>query len=77
MKVEDVMTSDVVTVSPDTSLRDAAALLTEHRISGLPVVDEARVVVGGLVGIVTRADLIRAFARSDEEVGRRRFEEDA
>ena len=42
MKVRDLMTTEVVTVTPKTSLRDAAALLVEHRISGLPVVDDER-----------------------------------
>ena len=148
MKVEDVMTRNVVTIAPTASLKDAATLLVQHGISGLPVVDESGAVVGviserdfivkeqggsevrrwlswfvdplavaerpkleahtvgeamsapaitiaprravaaaaqlmlggnvgrlpvvspaGLVGIVTRADLVRAFARSDEEIG--------
>ena len=66
MNVKDVMTSDVVTVRPETSLKDVAAILTERRISGLPVVDEE----GRLVGIVTRADLVRAFVRPDAELER-------
>jgi CBS domain-containing protein len=40
MNVKDVMTSDVVTVRPETPLKDVAAILTERRISGVPVVDE-------------------------------------
>jgi len=53
MKVRDVMTRGVVSVPPDMSLRDVARLLTEHQISGLPVVDSGRV-----VGIVSEADLL-------------------
>ena len=53
MKVADVMTVDVVTVDKETSLRDVAALLTERRISGLPVVDEGRV-----VGVVSEGDIL-------------------
>jgi len=147
MRVKDVMTTEPITVTPETSLKDAAALLAEHRISGLPVVDSGNHVVGvisegdvlfkeiggtherhlierwletppageakveaktvgeamtapavtitakrplaevanlmidqgvkrlpvvdaegALVGIVTRADLVRAFVRSDEEI---------
>jgi CBS-domain-containing membrane protein len=48
------MTSPVITVHPDTSVLDLAKLLSEHRINGVPVVDDA----GNLVGIVTEADLI-------------------
>jgi len=127
MKVEDVMTGEVVAVPPGASLKQAAQLLVERRISGVPVVDgenhvlgvlseadvlaketavkvEARLVgeamsapaptierdrevsaaaalmldrgvnrlpvvdEGELVGIVTRADLVRAFVRSDAQI---------
>ena len=48
----------------------AAATMTSHRVNRLPVVDE-----GHLVGIVTRADLVRSYVRSDEELaGTIRFE---
>jgi CBS domain-containing protein len=40
MKVKDVMTSDVITVSPQTPLREVARILSDSRISGVPVVDE-------------------------------------
>ena len=53
MKVSDVMTTAVVTVGSETPLRDVAALLTERRISGLPVVDEGRV-----VGVVSEGDIL-------------------
>jgi CBS domain-containing protein len=53
MKVAEVMTVDVVTVDKGTSLRDVAALLTERRISGLPVVDDGRV-----VGVVSEGDIL-------------------
>lgn|SRR5436190_1869631 len=126
MKTQDVMTTEVVTVSPDASLKSVAGLLAEYRVSGLPVVDTAGAVLGviseadillkevgdpaltaeqamtspartigpkrpvteaaqrmlaedvnrlpvvdengGLIGIVTRADLVRAFVRSDETI---------
>ncbi|MDQ7820382.1 MAG: CBS domain-containing protein [Armatimonadota bacterium] len=54
MTARDIMTSPVVTVRPTTPVREAVALMLEHRISGLPVVNE----VGELVGIVTEADLL-------------------
>lgn len=54
MKVRDVMSREVTTVPPETPLRDVARLLSEHRISGVPVVDEA----GTCVGVVSEADLL-------------------
>ena len=39
MKVADVMTREVISVAPETSLRDVARLLVDHQISGVPVVD--------------------------------------
>jgi CBS domain-containing protein len=54
VKIKDLMRTDVITVTPDTSLKDAAALLVEHRISGLPVVDEERTVVG----VLSEADIL-------------------
>ena len=53
MKVSDVMTTAVVTVGSETPLRDVALLLTERRISGLPVVDDGRV-----VGVVSEGDIL-------------------
>lgn len=50
----DIMTRDVITVTPDTEITQATRLLLEHRINGLPVVDENR----RLVGIVCQSDLI-------------------
>ena len=55
--VGDIMSADVVTVAKDTPLAQIAALLTERRIKRVPVVDE-----GALVGIVSRADIVRVFA---------------
>lgn len=52
--VNDIMTTDVVTVRADTSYRDMVALLHERRISGLPVVDDDRKVIG----VVSEADLL-------------------
>lgn len=54
MQVRDVMTKDLVTVTPSTSLREAMALLQRNRVSGLPVVREGR-----LVGIVTEGDIVK------------------
>jgi CBS domain-containing protein len=128
MRVKEVMTREVATVSLATTLKDAATVLAERRISGLPVIDGENHVLGvisesdilradlepglttvaqsmsapavtigpnrpvseaaaamvdrnlkrlpvvgddgTLIGILTRADLVRAFIRSDEEVER-------
>lgn len=53
-RVRDIMTSNVVKVHPDTSVSDIALLMTEHAISGLPVVDEEDQVLG----VVTEQDMI-------------------
>jgi CBS domain-containing protein len=65
MLVADVMTRGPSTVSPETSLRDAAAMLLDQGVSGLPVADED----GKLVGIITEADFV---AREAERDGPRR-----
>ena len=53
MQVKDVMTRDVISVGPTTTLRDAAALLVTHGISGLPVVAD-----GAVVGVISRRDVM-------------------
>ena len=55
MKAGEVMTTGAATVRPDASLAEAARILIEHRISGLPVVNAS----GKLVGIVTEHDFLR------------------
>ena len=54
MKAKDIMTTPVVTITPDTSVREIAALLLERRISAVPVVEGGR-----LVGLVSEGDLLR------------------
>ena len=54
MKIEELMTRDVIAVGPETSLKDVAATLAERRISGLPVVGERRIVLG----VVSEADIL-------------------
>jgi CBS domain-containing protein len=54
VKAEDVMTTRVVTITEDQSKQQAARLLSQHRISGLPVVNANQVVVG----VVTEYDVI-------------------
>jgi CBS domain-containing protein len=55
MEVGDFMTTQVVTIHPDSPVRDAAGLMLERKISGLPVVDAS----DHVVGIVTEHDLLR------------------
>lgn len=54
MKVKDVMTSRVITVKEDQSKQQAARLLAQYRISGLPVVNNDNI----LIGVVTEYDVI-------------------
>ena len=58
LAVKDVMTTDVVTTGPQTSLVEAARLLTERKIGCLPVVENGR-----LVGILTEGDFVALIAR--------------
>ncbi len=57
MRIRDLATFRVFTASPDTSVRHAAKIMLEHRISGLPVINDDM----KLVGIITEGDLIRRF----------------
>jgi len=54
LKARDMMTKDVVTVTPDTEITQAARLLLENHFNGLPVVDDK----GRLIGIICQDDLI-------------------
>jgi CBS domain-containing protein len=58
VRVKDVMHSDVVTVTPDTPVPEAARLLSEHQIGCLPVIEE-----DALVGILTEGDFLTLLAR--------------
>ncbi|NRP74512.1 Inosine-5'-monophosphate dehydrogenase [Ensifer psoraleae] len=55
MLVKDVMTTKVIRLSPDNSVRQAAKLMFEHHVSGIPVVDDE----GNLLGVISEGDLIR------------------
>ena len=55
MNVAAVMTKPVISVTPETTIVDAARLMLQHGISGLPVVDAK----GAVIGIVTEGDLLR------------------
>lgn len=55
-QVKSCMTEGLLTVTPQTTLEEAAALLLNHKIGGLPVLEEGR-----LVGIITTSDVLQAF----------------
>ena len=59
----DAMTAPPVTIRPHQSVAEAARIMSDRQVNRLPVVKDDT-----LVGIVTRADLVRAFARPDGEV---------
>jgi CBS domain-containing protein len=72
MKIERVMTREVVSVRPSLPLKDAAKLMTEKHISGMPVCDAS----GAVVGVISEADILRYEQGIDPHVGgrmRRRF----
>jgi acetoin utilization protein AcuB len=54
--VRDVMVKDPITISPEESLEDAARLIFKHKIGGLPVLEN-----GKLVGVLTSKDILAAF----------------
>jgi len=58
VRVEEIMTRDVVTVTPDTDLSAAANLMKDRKIGGLPVVEDGR-----LVGVITESDIFKALVR--------------
>ncbi|MFH1709442.1 MAG: CBS domain-containing protein [bacterium] len=66
LKVSEMMTKDVITVSPEMSVRDAARKLFEMKISGLPVVDEQK----NVLGMITEKDIIAmALPKYVEKMG--------
>jgi CBS domain-containing protein len=62
----ELMTSRPVTIGPDDGVEQAAFLMYDRGVKRLPVVDET----GRLVGIVSRADVLSVFGRSDEDIRR-------
>jgi acetoin utilization protein AcuB len=55
LKIEEIMTSDPVTISQGASIGEAARVMLDYKISGLPVLDND----GKLVGIITESDIFR------------------
>lgn len=67
MNATDIMTMKVVTVSPETSVRHAARIMSDRRVSGLPVLNDEH----QLAGIVTEGDLLRRAELGISREGRR------
>lgn len=63
MHAADIMTTDVITISVDTEVREIASLLLKNRISAVPVIDDDRKVLG----IVSEGDLMRRAENETEE----------
>ncbi len=63
-QVEDIMTTNVVTVTPEATMRDAAGLILRHGVSGLPVVDDEH----RLVGVLSEWDLLQVLEASEVEL---------
>jgi len=57
IKVKDIMSTKLITISPDESVEKAAILMMDHKIGGLPVVDKA----GKLVGVITQTDVFNVL----------------
>jgi CBS domain-containing protein len=64
LPIGEIMTRAVVTVTPDTSIMDVARLLLDHRIGGVPVVEDDQI-----VGMITESDLFRLIVVQQAEVG--------
>jgi len=63
LKVREVMTKTVTTVTPDTLVKDAAAILALRNISGVPVVDG-----GKIVGIFSEADVLKSIKTTKKDM---------
>lgn len=61
--VEDVMTAEVVTLHPEADHVEAARLMRKAGVKRIPIVEN-----DGLIGIVSRSDILRAFARPDADI---------
>ena len=64
MTAGDLMTAEVVTVAPQDTVEHAARLMYSRKVKRLPVVDGQ----GRLVGIISRADVLAVFDRTDEDI---------
>ncbi len=71
--IEDMIDADPITIQPDATIQEAADLMFQHKIGGLPVVEDN----DHLIGVITQSDLIRGLVRmldEQERAARRRKE---
>lgn len=57
LTVEEIMTEDIITVTPDTPIEDAAHVLADNKIGGMPVIDQ----YDHVVGVITETDIFKTF----------------
>ena len=60
LSIKEAMRDEVITITPDSTLSDAANLMLSNKVGCLPVVDDER-----LVGMISEADFVKQFARND------------
>jgi CBS domain-containing protein len=63
LPISEIMTRTVVTVAPDTPIMEVARLLLDHRIGGVPVIED-----GQIIGMITESDLFRLIVVQQAEV---------
>lgn len=63
LPIGEIMTRAVVTVTPDTPIMEVVRLLLDHRIGGVPVMED-----GGVVGVITESDLFRLIVIQQAEI---------
>ena len=61
LTAKDFMTPNPITIAPDATIAEAARLMVEHKVGGLPVVEN-----GSLIGIITETDLCRLLMKQPE-----------
>lgn len=61
--VKDIISADLITVSPDQSVEDAMRLMTEHRVRHLPVIKD-----GKLIGLVSIGDLVNYIIKTQDQM---------
>jgi CBS domain-containing protein len=59
LKVREIMTADPLTIGPEATIGEAAQLMLDHKVSGLPVIEDD----GRVVGIITESDIFRLVVR--------------
>lgn len=70
LTVDQIMTREPLTIAPEATIREAARLMLDHKIGGLPVMAQER-----LVGIITESDIFRVLAQEPELSPPERLEE--